>query len=127
MIEESGDDAQRPGLPGGLISGAGAIAGKHHPCQEHAQTREAGLVAGAPGGKAAEAGDRVVPREAGQVAGVDVQQQYGRVRLCGESGVAVIGIDDDDVAGLAALRSAVCAPSIPPGVTTRISGAGYQL
>lgn len=58
------------------------------------QTREAGLVADAPGGTAVEAGDRAVLREAGQVAGVDVQQQYGRVRLRGESGVAVIGIDD---------------------------------
>ena len=104
VVEEGGDDAQQPGLPGGLTSGSGAVAGEHHSCQQRAQSREAGLVAGAPGGKATEAGDRAVPREAGQVDGVDVQQQYGRVRLRGESG----------------------GPSLEL-MTTRMSGAGYQL
>lgn len=74
VVEEGGDNAQQPGLPGGLTSGSGVVAGEHHSCQQRTQSREAGLVASAPGGAAAETGDGAVLREAGQVSGVDMQQ-----------------------------------------------------
>lgn len=57
----------------------------------------------------------VILREPSQVASVDVQQQCARVRLCGESGVAVIGFDDRDVTGLAVLQPAVCVHLHPAG------------
>ena len=74
VVEEGGDNAQQPGLPGGLTSGSGVVAGEHHSCQQRTQSREAGLVASAPGGAAAETGDGAVLREAGQVSGADMQQ-----------------------------------------------------